>query len=494
MPLTVRDLLDTPSLVLRVLVEGRPDRPIRWVHSTEQADPTPFLRGGEVVLTDGVALRAGTSAQEYVTAMVGAGVVAIGYGLIDHTSRTPPSLIRACAAAAMTLFEVPVPVPYIAISEVFVEAFSEERQAALVAAVERNERLMRAATAGEGLGATLELLRGDLGRAVCVLDPQGRLMASAGEPRAPDRTVAPEGWAVLEVRSIDRTEALLGVHEAERRLSVDERAAADQAAAFLALQLVHERALRETHRRFALEIFDLLDAGQASAAAVATRLRAFGITPEQPLVVVVAEAADPRLEQVEYALADAGLAGLAAARGGRVFVIAQWEGPSSGLPAFAEQLTQALDHEAPIGVSGVASSSAGLHRGLGEAMHACAIARQRGAAGYVTHDEMGSHRLLLSLQEPRVVSSLAHALLDPIVQYDARRGSELLETLTAFLESNGQWQATASVLHIHVNTLRHRIARIEELTGRSLDTMDGRVDLFLALRARGLDSAGDGAR
>jgi DNA-binding PucR family transcriptional regulator len=91
-----------------------------------------------------------------------------------------------------------------------------------------------------------------------------------------------------------------------------------------------------------------------------------------------------------------------------------------------------------------------------------------------------------------VVSSLAHALLDPIVEHDTRRGAELLDTLTAFLESNGQWQATADVLHIHVNTLRHRIARIEELSGRSLDTIDGRVDLFLALRARGLDGVETG--
>jgi DNA-binding PucR family transcriptional regulator len=77
-------------------------------------------------------------------------------------------------------------------------------------------------------------------------------------------------------------------------------------------------------------------------------------------------------------------------------------------------------------------------------------------------------------------------LIGPLERYDATRGTDLVETLTAFLESNGQWQATADRLHIHVNTLRQRLGRIEELTGRSLGSMDARVDLFLALRTRAL--------
>jgi DNA-binding PucR family transcriptional regulator len=52
-----------------------------------------------------------------------------------------------------------------------------------------------------------------------------------------------------------------------------------------------------------------------------------------------------------------------------------------------------------------------------------------------------------------------------------------------FLDNAGQWQRAADTLHIHVNTLRHRLARIEAVTGRSMSDMAAQVDFFLALRA-----------
>jgi DNA-binding PucR family transcriptional regulator len=51
-----------------------------------------------------------------------------------------------------------------------------------------------------------------------------------------------------------------------------------------------------------------------------------------------------------------------------------------------------------------------------------------------------------------------------------------------FLDRSGSWNRCAAELHVHVNTLRYRIRRIEELTGRDLGTLENRVDFFLALR------------
>lgn len=56
MPLTLRDLVATPELGLRLLTHGADvDRPITWVHVSELDDPTPFLTGGELLLTTGIA-------------------------------------------------------------------------------------------------------------------------------------------------------------------------------------------------------------------------------------------------------------------------------------------------------------------------------------------------------------------------------------------------------------------------------------------------------
>jgi DNA-binding PucR family transcriptional regulator len=86
------------------------------------------------------------------------------------------------------------------------------------------------------------------------------------------------------------------------------------------------------------------------------------------------------------------------------------------------------------------------------------------------------------------VEHFCRELLDPLAEQDAARGSELLPTLAAFLSSGGRWARTAEELHVHVNTLRHRLERVEALTGRSLDEPDDRVDFHLALRARRLAS------
>ncbi|HEV7626289.1 MAG TPA: helix-turn-helix domain-containing protein, partial [Streptomyces sp.] len=73
-------------------------------------------------------------------------------------------------------------------------------------------------------------------------------------------------------------------------------------------------------------------------------------------------------------------------------------------------------------------------------------------------------------------------LLAPLHDYDRRHRAELLPTLAAFLAADGSWTRCAARLHLHVNTLRYRIGRIEQLTGRDLSRLEDKLDFFLALR------------
>lgn len=91
-------------------------------------------------------------------------------------------------------------------------------------------------------------------------------------------------------------------------------------------------------------------------------------------------------------------------------------------------------------------------------------------------------RLLASVPEG-TRSSFRERLLGPLEEYDRSRQADLLHTLEVFLACSGSWNRTATRLHVHVNTLRYRIRRIEALTGRDLGTLEDRVDFFLALRA-----------
>src|SRR5215210_6076940 len=114
MPLTVAELLSTPRLRLEPLVTGDLDRVIRWVHSSEMPDPSPYLRGDEVVLSAGIWFWAGSPPSMFAAGLAGAGAAAVGFGPSALVPAVPPQLIDACARDGLTLFSIPDDVPFIA--------------------------------------------------------------------------------------------------------------------------------------------------------------------------------------------------------------------------------------------------------------------------------------------------------------------------------------------------------------------------------------------
>ena len=144
-----------------------------------------------------------------------------------------------------------------------------------------------------------------------------------------------------------------------------------------------------------------------------------------------------------------------------------------------------------VGVSAPAEGVAALAGALHEAQSALRLAAIRASAAnpastvsVVTSDEVASHELLLASVPGSVLRSFRERLLGPLLAYDERHRAELLPTLREFLACSGSWNACAATMYVHVNTVRYRIRRIEELTGRDLSRLDDQVDFFLALRIR----------
>jgi PucR C-terminal helix-turn-helix domain/Purine catabolism regulatory protein-like family/GGDEF-like domain len=142
-----------------------------------------------------------------------------------------------------------------------------------------------------------------------------------------------------------------------------------------------------------------------------------------------------------------------------------------------------------VGVSAPAEGVTALEGAVQEAQSARRLAAIRSAAAspapavaVVTSDEVASHELLLASIPGSVLRSFRERLLGPLLAYDERHRAELLPTLREFLACSGSWNACAAAMYVHVNTVRYRIRRIEELTGRDLSCLDDQVDFFLALR------------
>jgi DNA-binding PucR family transcriptional regulator len=149
-----------------------------------------------------------------------------------------------------------------------------------------------------------------------------------------------------------------------------------------------------------------------------------------------------------------------------------------------------------VGISEAATSVSALSSALETARR-----RRESAAEVVPGDpvrvvsgaKVDSHRALLAAVPARLRRTFGRQLLAPLVDYDALHGSDLVGTAASFLNSCGSWQRSAEELHVHVNTLRYRIARIEQLTGRSMSSMHDRVDLYLALSCQEEADGGAGS-
>ncbi|MFJ8539744.1 PucR family transcriptional regulator [Streptomyces sp. NPDC093591] len=155
------------------------------------------------------------------------------------------------------------------------------------------------------------------------------------------------------------------------------------------------------------------------------------------------------------------------------------------LDSIRDALSAGLDGDGRVtlGVSAAVHSAEGLRGALEEARHARRVAAARtGRVCAAGHQELASHVLLLPFVPDDVRRAFTARLLDPLRDYDRRHRAELIPTLEAFLDCDGSWTRCATRLHLHVNTLRYRVGRIEQLTSRDLSRLEDKLDFFLALR------------
>jgi hypothetical protein len=292
-------------------------------------------------------------------------------------------------------------------------------------------------------------------------------------------------------------------------------------AADVALERARLNAARTGNGKLAEAIVTMLASGGdgAAPAEIASLMRAAGLPPDgRYLVAAVTAEADRvtgpnagrwRCDLAGELVRSAGEDVLVAPLGDEIVVLVpapgDWdpdESPDEGAPA-AHRFAATIRAAQPVvesdrsrvrlavGVSGPAESVTALPGALHEADSARRLAALRlagpggtSAISVVTSDEVASHELLLATVPASVLRSFRERLLGPLLAYDDQHRAELLPTLREFLACSGSWNACAVRMYVHVNTVRYRIRRVEELTGRDLSRLDDQVDFFLALRIR----------
>ncbi|MFE9997709.1 helix-turn-helix domain-containing protein [Streptomyces avermitilis] len=287
----------------------------------------------------------------------------------------------------------------------------------------------------------------------------------------------------------------------------------------IAVERDRRDAARTVRRRLAQEVLELVQTG-AAPAEIAARLRVaapvllpgLGSAPHWQVVVARVEWDGGEIESgpvaqslLEEILVDPLSTGaehsdrIAVAHTGEEAIAlvplpavsSEHDGSEAGL--LADTLLEAVrdplsagltdDGRLTLGVSAAVHSAEGLRGALEEARHARRVAAARpGRVCAAGHQELASHVLLLPFVPDDVRRAFTARLLDPLREYDRRHRAELIPTLEAFLDCDGSWTRCAARLHLHVNTLRYRVGRIEQLTSRDLSRLEDKLDFFLALR------------
>ncbi|WP_280234664.1 PucR family transcriptional regulator [Nocardia cyriacigeorgica] len=523
--LTIDRLVADSALGLRVLtpelVEGL-GAEVRWLHTTELPDPSRYVRPGELVLTNGLWL-AQVSTEQFVDAVARAGAAGLVFGLTAQTPEIPEGLAELCVARGLPLVELCIGVPFTALTRAAARIQNEVLQAELTATVHRGDALATALSRGSGAAGVLEILRGETELPLLVVDRKGRCLASIGcEPTdeqirlaaaALNRTPPPievdllgSGPSALYLVEGVMGEIDAGLYclEPAAALATADREALAQAARFLSLEVTKQQAVHAIEARFAVELLEMILSGPGRSEEVGQRLRAYGVPSGQPLAVLaLAPATTPDgAEVAPDELADAvgaffathGIPVFTVAGSRDVVVVCPWEETAAELTRFARQLAAEVGRRVRaarivIGVGDIAAEASALREPLVRAREVCQVLRAQGGADVATFADVATHRMLLGLLDNQVLQRFSDQVLGSVRAHDARAHTELEHTLRTFLANDGQWGVTAAALHVHVNTLRNRMTRITELTGRDVSRLADTVDLFLAST---VDTAGPG--
>ncbi len=552
--LSVRELLR--DLDVRLLAGDRGvDLPVRWVHISELLDPTPWLSGGELLLTTGMQLEGDDEAREFVNRLADHQLAGLGFGTGFRHEAVPAPLLEAAAERDFPVFEVPYEVPFIAITEAAFTRLVNEQYAVLRRALAALERLERIVLSQRGLDPLVGALATLLGAAVIVFDSRGEPLIEhafrreldaalvdslSGEVRERARRrearafvpslqegdqglalpVAADGAPASGAPAARLPEAWLVAIKDAGPLSDFDRLTLHQAVTIVALELLRERVAGDTERRLAGDVLAAMVRGELAGADLARRLSPFGLS-ESVAALAVRRAGGGRgsaasLEDVlSRALHDEAAPGLVASTGGLACALVPGMADDE-LIALGGRVTERVAAEVGAYLeAGVGRAVAGgeARRSFHEARCALealalgspasapagsgrAAAGSNGASGpgpgefrVGSYKDLGSFQLLLSLQDDEALRLFCDSILGAIEASEGHYGGELMRSLEAFIEENGQWERAARRLYCHRHTLRYRIRRVEELTGRDLSSARDRIEFWLALRGRELVSS-----
>jgi purine catabolism regulator len=464
------------------------------VHISELRDPTPYLEGGEMLLTTGMAfVEPGTQFDEYVSRLVDRGVCALVFGVGPHHDEVPIGLLDACDAAAMPLLVVPQEHPFRTVVAGYWGLLATEGQASLVQHIGLQTSVVRAAARSDGIAAVVQIVAQAMGGWVIVSPFDGseptvwpekasgvipslrpELQRFAERDDVGSMSFPLHGYDVVAYPISRGSKPVAAfVVGTTRRLARSDRQVMLTAAAVLSVRANTTSRPHAGEKDVRTVIASLLLDGEVSAARALSS--AAGAPPIPPSLRVFAAApgregraphewrpVTPNAEDVVAELVRRGLIPLTSGS----FLVAEHHGSEVVL---IDELTGAVPKRgdrAPVALTGYLTDSSPVSRVYESATAAAGFARQ------------ASEGQVLTASDVRQRSAGAEAA----TALRAYRRASLVEAVQSYIRHRGSWEAAARDLGVHRNTIRNRVQIARKTLGIDLDDPDIAADLWIALR------------
>ncbi|MEV0969012.1 helix-turn-helix domain-containing protein [Microtetraspora glauca] len=364
---------------------------------------------------------------------------------------------------------------------------------AIERAADAHDRMTGLVLRGGGVEDVAAVVTEVLGGTVTVLDDEGRPLVgqaadldagvfdAAQSSRALGRTVKRGGAYVASV-DVGAAPLCTLVLRTEQLVAAADQRILERAAIVTALLLLFRRSVAEAEGRVRGELLDDL-ISRPDLTGLGDRARRLGVDLDRPHVLVVTRHEGQRERAAFWASSQAALAhGLATTRGDEVVLLLPGDKPGAVARRVARELSSSLGRPATAGAARAAGTvSSAVSAAYREAQRCADALIALGRSGHgASAEELGFVGLLMG--EGRDVSGFLTSALGPVLDYDGRRGTALIRTLTAYFGAGGSLSRTADALHIHVNTVTQRLDRVAQLLGPDWQEPERALEIQLALR------------
>src|SRR5688500_5013544 len=290
--LTVRDIAALPGLELEVRSGAAGlDHRISWVHVSELSDPTPWLEGGELLITTGLGIGELTRPQrDYVRRLAEHGLAGLAFGVGFGWAEPPDALVREAERLDFPILVVPYAVPFIALTKAISSQLANEQLSRVERALTIHERLAEAVLEGRGVPVLLAILGDHVGCSLALVDEGGRVV---GERHGARLAGCEE---VLELPVVaDGAIASLRAGKPRGPLSEYDRLVLHHGQTALAFELSRRHAVSAAELRLAGDLLEDLEHDRLDEREIARRIAAFGLDPQRTYAALLATASDTRL-------------------------------------------------------------------------------------------------------------------------------------------------------------------------------------------------------